>query len=124
MLLLVRLERSRSRGSTKLLLIELILEWCKIHIALVELAIKFCRLRHIRRATRVVAATVGETTKPRFHMATFDSNWLLNVAIYTLLYLSLRLNFGDCGTSEEGQGYSPVRLERAQSRSSTGLLFI
>ena len=70
-LLPVRLERERSRGFTELLFIELIVERWHIHIALVELATEFCQLGHIRGATRVAAGTVGESTKPQFHWATF-----------------------------------------------------
>ena len=69
-------------------LFKLVVERCNIHIALFEFAIEFWSLRHIRGATRVFSSEDGESTKPRFHVATFYSNCLLNVAIYTLLCLS------------------------------------
>ena len=59
-------------------LFKLVVERCNIHIALVGLAIEFCRLRHVRGATRVVARAVGESTKQWFHRAAFCSNWSLN----------------------------------------------
>ena len=69
-------------------LFELVVERCNIHIALVELAIEFCRFQHIRGAMRVIAGTVGDSTKWWFDWSTLYLNWLLNGAIYTLLELS------------------------------------